>query len=179
MHVLEHLTFATTTCTFMHDCRDIFIWSDYLNCRTMSCCPWCFCSFSHGQQHSVDALFRRRTRVEVIAEQFMKACAVVKATIMDNDLFAIKVCVAKWWCDIHNSFVIIAVSLVEYFLDGSDALQQRETKSKKPGVRWTDRNRVERFVRNARLEEKAAYGLCFEPFDRLVSKAIKLMTKSF
>ena len=85
---------------------------------------------------SVDTFFAEG-RVEVVAEQFMKACAVVKATIMDNDLFAIKVCVAKWWCDIHNSFVIIAVSLVEYFLDGSDALQEREAKSKEPGVGWT------------------------------------------
>ena len=50
------------------------------------------------------------------------ACAVIKATIVNDYLFAVEVCMSEWWCDVDNSLVVIAVSLIQYFLNRSDAL---------------------------------------------------------
>ena len=57
MDVLEHLTLATSTGTFVHNRNVVVVRSDDLGCGTVGRDPALL--FAAGNQHAIDALFGR------------------------------------------------------------------------------------------------------------------------
>ena len=95
MGLLKHFAFTASACAFVHKTHYVVIRCDHLDRGTV--CGHPTLMRTNINQSAVNAFFRTGTWVEIVGKYFVYSDA-----IMDNDLFAAKVCVAEWRRHIKN-----------------------------------------------------------------------------